>query len=60
MANHVHLDELIQQQTDPVAKRLLEEFATLVRDPNIRASDYPIRLRQVMDELFKEASRAAA
>ena len=60
MANYAHLDELITQQADPIARRLLEEFAALIRDPSVRAVEYPARLRQTMDELFKEASRAAA
>ena len=59
MANHAHLDELSKQESDSVAKRLLEEFATIVRDPTIRTDEYPARLRQVMDDLFKEASGAS-
>lgn len=58
MADNGHLDELVGLQSDPVAKRLLGDFAELIRDPTINAADCPARLRRVMDELFREASSA--
>lgn len=60
MADEAHLDNLVAQQTDPMARSLLEEFARIIRDPNISAADYPVRLRQVMDRLFKELIDAPA
>ena len=60
MAEQTHLDELIALQTDPAARRLLEEFASVVRDPLVDSSAYAGRLRAVMDKLFKEAAGATA
>ena len=60
MADSEHLDELIAQQNDARAKRLLTAFAAMARDPAISADEYPARLRQVMDGMFEEASRALA
>jgi hypothetical protein len=60
MADKTHLDELIAQQTDPAAKRLLEEFGKLVRDPLSDPSEYAAALRKVMDTLFTEAVDAPA
>ena len=60
MSNSAHLEELINRQTDPIAKRLLEEFASLARNADVKVADYPIRLRQLMDKLFKEATDAAS
>ena len=60
MTDKTHLDELIAQQTDPAAKRLLEEFAKLVRDPVNDPAEYAAGLRTVMDSLFTEAVSAAA
>ena len=58
MANETHLNDLIAQETDPDRRRLLEDFAKLVRDPRVGAAEYPARLRQVMDQLFKSVTNA--
>lgn len=58
MADKVHLDELIAQQSDLVARGLLEEFAKLVRDQHTEPSEYSARLRKLMDGYFKGASNA--
>lgn len=60
MADKAHLDELIAQQTDPAARRLLEEFARVIRDPLGNPAECAANLRKVMDELFTEATSAAA
>ena len=60
MADKVHLDELIAQQTDPAARRLLEEFAKVIRDPLRDPAECAAHLRKVMDELFTEATNAPA
>jgi len=60
MADETHLNELMAQETGPIAHSLLEEFVKLVRDPNLSAAEYPARLRQVMDQLFKGTSDAPA
>lgn len=60
MADKAHLDELIAQQTDPAARRLLEEFAKVIRDPIANSAERAAHLRQVMDALFTEATSAPA
>ncbi|BCT69570.1 hypothetical protein [Nitrosospira sp. NRS527] len=60
MADSVHLDKLIAQQKDAAEKRLLTSFAAMARNSAIKAEDYPARMRQVMDAMFEEASRAPA
>lgn len=60
MADKVHLDELTAQQTDPAARRLLEEFAKVIRDPLRDPAEYAAHLRKFMDELFTEATSAPA
>lgn len=60
MADETHLNELMAQEAEPIARRLLEEFAKLVRDSNLGAAEYPARLRQVMDGLFKGLANASA
>jgi hypothetical protein len=60
VADSVHLDKLVAQQKDAAAKRLLTAFAAMARDSAINAEDYPVRMRQVMDVMFEEASRAPA
>jgi hypothetical protein len=53
MADESHLNELVSQEAEPIARSLLEEFAKLVRDLDVGVAEYPARLRQVMDGLFK-------
>ncbi|MGP1676777.1 MAG: hypothetical protein ACTS6J_06410 [Burkholderiales bacterium] len=60
MADKAHLDDLIAQQTDPIARCLLEEFAKIIRDPGGNPAGSAAHLRGVMDELFKEAAGATA
>jgi len=60
MADEPYLNELAAQQTDPMARGLLEEFAKMMRDPGISTAEYPARLRRVMDGLFKVLANALA
>jgi len=60
MAAKAHLDELIAQQTDPAARRLLEGFAKVIRDPLANPTECAAQLRRLMDELFTEATPAPA
>jgi hypothetical protein len=59
MADETYLNDLLAQQTEPVARSLVEEFAKMIRDPSIGTAD-PARLRQVMDVLFKGLTNAPA
>jgi len=43
MADRAYLDELMSYETDVVARALLEQFAKILRDPNVNANDYPPR-----------------
>ncbi len=60
MPDEAYLNQLVAQATDPIAKRLIEEFSKIVRDPSISASEYPVRLRKVMDLAFKSLIDAPA
>ena len=58
MADVTHLNELIAQQRGATTVRLLNSFASLVRDPRVASADYPALLRKIMDEIFEETSNA--
>jgi hypothetical protein len=58
MADEAYLNELMVQETDPVARALLEQFAKILRDQNVNAVDYPLRVRTIMDLLFRELTNA--
>ncbi len=58
MADEAYLNELMVQETDPVARALLEQFARILRDQNVNAVDYPSRVRAIMDSLFRELTDA--
>ena len=60
MADQVHLNELLAQETGPAPQILLDAFVKIVRDPNIDPQQYPALLRQVMDGLLKELVNAPA
>ena len=60
MPNEDHLDEFAAQQTDPLKRRLVEQFRDMSRSPDIPPSEYPTRLRQVLDHLFGELTTNAA
>jgi hypothetical protein len=59
MTDHVHLDELVLAETAPMARKLLETFRALVRDPALGAADYGTRLKTVMEEFLQEEAANA-
>lgn len=60
MADETHLNEMVAQEAEPTARALLEAFTKLFRDSTLSAAEYPARLRQVMDDIFKSFVDAPA
>lgn len=58
MTDEAYLNELMAQETDPVARALLEQLTKILRNRNINAADYPSHVRMIMDSLFREFTNA--
>jgi hypothetical protein len=59
MTDHVHLDLLVSATSHRLHLQLLETFRDVSRDPNTASSDYPTRLKTIMeDALGQEAANA--
>ncbi len=50
MTDKTHLDELHDQTTADLGKKLVAEFIKLVRDPEAATNSYPVKLRALLDE----------
>ena len=53
MSDKTHLDELLDETTGDLSKKLVAEFTKLVRDPETATSSYAVRLRAVLDEYLQ-------
>ena len=52
MAEEAFLNELLAAETDPLAHALLEQFAKIIRDQKVSSSEYPNRVRLLMNWLL--------
>jgi hypothetical protein len=52
MADRIHLDEFVAQEADPLARALLEQFAKIARNQSVSPTDYPTRVRLLLNALF--------
>jgi hypothetical protein len=52
MADEAHLNEFLTQETDLLTHALLKQFAIIARDQNVNPSEYPTRVRLLLDALF--------
>lgn len=50
MADKTHLDELLGETTAVLGKKLVTEFIEMIRDPETPVSNYPVKLRALLDE----------
>jgi hypothetical protein len=58
MTDKTHLDELLDETTEDLGKKLVTEFIKLARDPEVATSSYPARLRALLDEHLQDAGDA--
>lgn len=50
MTNCTHLDRLVEETEGELARKLVQEFCKLARDPDVASATYASKLRALMDE----------